>query len=287
MRFSARMGGIWALLHPGPSLLTVLAFVICATIAAHGHPALATLALATIGLTSQQFAISALNDYCDRSSDALQVKQRKPIVLGLVSPGFALSLALLLAAIMVVCFLPLGIIPLGFAAWFLLLGFAYDLGIKSTPISGLMHGLAFPTIPLLAWALFAHLCPQLLWAFPLGMCVGIGIHLADAIPDADSDSQAGIHGLAQALGKSAQYACWGAMALAIALIAGIALAAPTRAATHILLSTALVGCGLLISTIVLFWRSRGSIAARYRQQFVLLVATSLVVVAGWFTAIIL
>lgn len=288
MSMRARVAGAWALLHPGPSLATVLAFMICAFIAARGQPNLATLGLATLGLVCQQFAISALNDYCDRASDALLPHKRKPIVLGLVSPGFALGAAIVLTIGMFACFVPLGWGPTLLASWFLALGFAYDLGIKSTPLSGVMHGLAFPTIPLLAWVLFATLRPALFWAFPLGMAVGIGIHLADALPDAEADDRAGVHGLVQALGNRALPGCWVAIGSAIAILAGLAIAQTQHhTASAVLLGTVLVAGILLSGAIRTVHGGRHPAIPRLKQHFHLLVAAALVLVAGWFTSITL
>src|SRR5579883_3156522 len=132
MMLRARLAGAWALMHPGPSLMTVAVYMLCAVLASGGHPVLGKLALSALGMVCMQFAISALNDYRDRAADASNPQKRKPLVTGAISPPFALWAAIILAAAMVVLFIPYGPVSLALACVFLALGFAYDLGVKST-----------------------------------------------------------------------------------------------------------------------------------------------------------
>jgi 4-hydroxybenzoate polyprenyltransferase len=287
MALRARLAGVWAVMHPGPSLLTVGAYLLCAFIAAGGRPAPARLAFSALGMVCMQFAISALNDYCDRAADARNPakRQRKPLVLGLVSPAFALGAALALAVAMFALFIPFGPVSVALAAIFLALGFAYDLGIKATPASGLMHGLAFPTIPLLAWEIFARLTPALFTAIPLGLALGIGIHLADAIPDAEADAAAGVHGLTQALSARAPFACWGAFGAAISVVGALALAHARGGHLVMALSGAALALALLLGAIRSFRAVAVPAKTRYRRHFLLLVGAALTLVVAWFAAV--
>src|SRR5690349_10086956 len=101
-----RLWGLWALMHPGPSLITVAVYVLCAFVAAGGRPAPSCLVLTTLGLVCMQFAISALNDYCDREADRRNGKKRKPLVLGLVSPAGAIGVTVALTLAMFALFAP-------------------------------------------------------------------------------------------------------------------------------------------------------------------------------------
>ncbi|MDE3231264.1 MAG: UbiA family prenyltransferase, partial [Chloroflexota bacterium] len=124
-----RLAALWIIMHPGPSLVTALAYAIFALLAAHGRPDPVRLAVTVVGLVGQQFAISALNDYCDRQADAHSHKY-KPIARGALPPWVALVAALVGALVMVACFAPYGLTPLLIAGAFLALGVAYDLGVK-------------------------------------------------------------------------------------------------------------------------------------------------------------
>jgi 4-hydroxybenzoate polyprenyltransferase len=280
-RIYQRAWGFWALMHPGPSLATATAFVLCVLIAAHGVPSPGRLALTTLGMVCMQFAISALNDYHDRQADALSAHKRKPLVLGVVAPGVALALAIGLAAAMVALYAPFGVIPVLTALVGLSIGFSYDMGLKATPLSGVMLGLAFPIIPLLAWEIFASVTPALFWTFPIALALGIGIHLADALPDVEADTSAGTGGLATVLGAYAAPVCWGSLALAGLLIAGLPLIHATPTRPFILLPAEALALALLVIAIYTFHNKRISRVSRLRRHFVLCIGVGLVLAVGW------
>lgn len=281
-----RIAGLWLMTHPGPSLVTALAYAIFALLAAHGRPDPTRLAVTVVGLIGQQFAISALNDYCDREADAHSHKN-KPIARGVLPPWVALVATALCAGVMVACFAPYGPTPLLIAGAFLALGFAYDLGVKSTPFGGVMMGLAFPLLPLLAWDMFATIKPALFWTFPLGLALGLAIHLADALPDAAADSAAGARGLTQALGRHALAACWSLLAAANALVITLAITnlAPAR---PIVLAIAEPLAFAALAADIAIARQRGRPERqRLRANFILTIVIALITALGWLMSAIL
>ena len=275
-----RIAGLWTLLHPGPSLVTALAYALFALMAAHGHPPLTMFSVTIIGLIAMQFAISTLNDYCDREADKLSHKG-KPIAQGVLPPHVALWATAFFTALMVVCFAPFGLIPLGIAAAFLLLGFAYDLGVKSTLLGGVMLGLAFPLLPLLAWDLFATLHPAIFWTFPLGFAIGTGIHLADALPDATADSAAGAHGLTQVLGRYALAVCWLLFAGANALVLVLAITHVTPARSPVIIVAEIASWTMLLIAIVAYQQPARSIPQRLHANFLFSIIIALTTALGW------
>ena len=80
------------------------------------------------------------------------------------------------------------------------LGLAYDLRFKGTPISAVLFALYFPLFPLLAWAVFGHWQPFLIWLVPLGAALGIAMNISNTLPDLEADSAAGMRGLPHLLG---------------------------------------------------------------------------------------
>lgn len=281
-----RIAGLWLLTHPGPSLVTALAYALFALLAAHGQPNLTRLVVTVVGMIGLQFAISALNDYCDREADALSHKV-KPLARGALPPWAALLATLLFTVLMVVCYAPYGLKPLLIASAFLALGFAYDLGVKSTPLGGVMMGLAFPLLPLLAWDLFASIKPALLWTFPLGLALGLAIHLADALPDAAADAAAGAHGLTQALGAYALTACWTLLAAANALVIALSLTGLAPARPRVLLVAEPLALAALLLAIGAA-RQRGQPERRRLQiNFALTVFIALTTALGWLVSAVL
>lgn len=272
--------GFWALTHPGPSLVTTLAYAIFALLAAHGRPDPVMLTVTVIGMIALQFAISAFNDYRDREADALSHKF-KPLALGILSPWVALAATALFTLVMIACYAPYGLEPLLIAGAFLVLGFAYDLGLKTTPLGAVMMGLAFPLLPLLAWDLFASVKPALFWTFPLGLAIGASIHIADALPDAVADRAAGGHGLAQALGPYALVVEWLLLAGASLLVVVLAATGATPSRPAALLVTAPLSLVLLLAALFQFRRRERPERLRLRINFILTVLIALVIAVGW------
>ncbi|HEX8996109.1 MAG TPA: UbiA family prenyltransferase [Ktedonobacterales bacterium] len=281
-----RLAGLWLLMHPGPSLVTALAYAIFAVLAAHGYPELTRLLVTVVGMIALQFAISALNDYCDREADALSAKV-KPLARGTLPPRVALLATLLLTALMVVCYAPYGLTPLLLAGAFLILGFTYDLGVKSTPFGGVLMGLAFPLLPLLAWDLFARVTPALYWLFPLGLALGLAIHLADALPDMAADAAAGAHGLAQALGARALPVCWVLLAAANMLVLALAITRLVAVRPLALAIAEPLALGALLAAILVARRGERPERQRLRINFALTVVIALLTALGWLIGAVL
>ena len=190
------------MLHPAPSLITVVAAGAFVALAARGLLPPGRLLHLLLVEAAMQFSISAYNDYFDRHVDT--VRADKPVAAGIISPNVAWATGLVLAFAALLLALPFGL-------WFTVLtaiglggGLLYDAGLKYTALSWLPFAVAFPTLPLWAWAGASPegaFPPQLAWVVPVGAILVLGIHLADTIPDIAGDTQAGVRGLA--LGPSA------------------------------------------------------------------------------------
>ena len=213
----ARPIDYWRLLHPLPSLLTVVAAGAFVYLAARGVPPLDRLLHLLLIELAMQFSISAFNDYFDRPFDVGRAD--KPVASGVISSLFALVTGTSLGLTCILLAIPLGwwvtlLTAIGLAG-----GLAYDAGLKRTAFSWLPFSIAFPTLPLWAWAgVEGRFPPQLAWVVPVGGVMVLGIHLADTLPDLSADTQAGIRGLAHRLGMQRAIAlCWGAFAVATLL----------------------------------------------------------------------
>lgn len=223
MRARAAPWTILEVLHPVPSVLTTAAAVAFGAIFGIALTDAKMWWIIAIMLLVQ-FSISALNDWADADLDALAGRHR-PIPLKLMSARTALFLALASAAGALVSSAASGF---GLAAFVLVLaglasGWAYDLGLKRTPLSVLPFAVAFPLLPLwvgiVAGRPLGLLSPVLLGGIPLAGA----IHLADAIPDRDADRSAGIHSLAVALGRPTAELAAAGLLLVGSLVAIVAL----------------------------------------------------------------
>jgi len=191
------------LLHPIPSLLTTVAAMGFAWIFGIGPGDPRFWSIAAIMLLVQ-FSISALNEWADAELDQKAGRQR-PIPIGLVSRGAALTVAVACAVgAFLLCLLSnLGTFALLLVGLGTALGWAYDLWLKTTPLSFVPFALAFPLMPFWVGVLAGRPLTSLVILFLGGSPLAIAIHLADAIPDRDRDRAAGLTTLAVVLGKPA------------------------------------------------------------------------------------
>src|SRR5712691_3609379 len=170
-----------------------------------------------------QLSIATLNDYCDRQLDA-ESKPGKPIPRGLVRPVEALFCGLLLIVVMILLLLPLHRLALLISLCYLALGQGYNLGLKSTLLSGIVFALAMPLIPLYAFAGVGRTLPFLFWLVPVGCLLGVALNLANSLPDIEEDAAGGARTLAVALGvKRSFLLCQFSILLSAILIAALAL----------------------------------------------------------------
>jgi geranylgeranylglycerol-phosphate geranylgeranyltransferase len=149
-----------------------------------------------------QFSISALNEWADADLDR-RAGRRRPVPLGLVSPGAALRVAVASAvgAFVLAVLSDLGTIGLLLVGVGTACGWAYDLWLKGTLLSFAPFAIAFPLMPFWIGVLAGRPLGSLAILFLGGSPLATAIHLGDAIPDRDRDRVAGLKTLAVALGR--------------------------------------------------------------------------------------
>src|SRR5215472_12815328 len=180
--FSDILLGFYLLSHPIPVLLHIVAVTVFVLLAAWPHFTWGIIALVIAAHATMQVSIAMLNDYCDRRADG-QGKPEKPIPRGLVYPREALVAGFIMIAIMLILLTQLPLLAIIISLCYLALGQAYNLGLKSTPFSGLVFALAMPLIPLYAFAGMGRTSPIVLWLVPAGFLLGISLNLANSLPD--------------------------------------------------------------------------------------------------------
>jgi 4-hydroxybenzoate polyprenyltransferase len=283
-----RARGYLALLHPFPVAMTVLAAGLFAVVAARGAPQAGPLGWLLLSVLLSQVAIASLNDYCDRWLDAA-TKPAKPIPAGLVPPGAALAIAGVATPLALLCAVPIGPAALTAAAVGTAGGLAYDLWAKGTRWSVVPFVVAFPALPIWAWAAVVPFEPRLLEAYVVGAPLVMGLHLADTWPDLEADRAHGLRGFAHGLGAAgARRWLWAAFIGTALLLAGLALG-PGHAAA-VLLGTAGLALALVAAA---FAASRGgepltseAARGRWRVAFVLLVCAAITVGLGWMASLV-
>jgi 4-hydroxybenzoate polyprenyltransferase len=157
-------------------------------------------------------------------------------------------------------------------------GLVYDLWLKRSRWSWLPYGVALPTLPVWAWTAMDRFPGRLLLAYPLGLLLGLALHLANTLPDLDGDRAFGVAGLAHGLGRGRSLLlCWSAIALAQLGTLVLAPALSYRGPAYPLGLAFSLAFTLL--SMVLYWRR--PTPATLQFNFGVLALASLALAVGW------
>ena len=148
-----------------------------------------------------QLSIGWSNDLLDRRRDVAAGRSDKPVASGDVP----VRLVTIATAVAVIAVVPLSLASgwragaahlLGVAS-----GWAYNLGLKATPLSPLPYAIAFGALPsFVVLGLPGHPLPPW-WITAAGALLGLGAHFVNVVPDIDDDLRAGIRGLPHRFGR--------------------------------------------------------------------------------------
>lgn len=202
--------------HPGP---TVAVTTLVTVVAWSAGRDLAGCFVVAAAILTGHLSIGWSNDAIDAPRDTSVDRNDKPIVLGLVSRRTVWTGAAVMAAACIPLSLASGLLAglahlVGVAA-----AWAYNLRLKSTPISWLPYAVAFGLLPSFvtlgtppdhAWAPW--------WATTATALLGIGAHLANVVPDLADDLATGVKGWPQRLGALARLVAPLPLAAAAALL---------------------------------------------------------------------
>lgn len=212
---------LWGSSHPGPTLVvTALALALGLSIGLEAW----RLTLLTVAVFAGQLSIGISNDALDASRDRAVGRTDKPLARGDVSlpaawvaASVCLTLALVLSALLGWRMLAAHALTLG-SAW------AYNAGLKSTPLSIVPFLVSFGVFPSLATLSAPEPAFAAGWAWIAGAVLGAAVHLTNVLPDLDDDERTGVRGLPHRLGArtSAVVAALGVIAGAAAVLLGSA-----------------------------------------------------------------
>ena len=277
--------GFYLLSHPVPVMFHILAVTVFTLLAAWPHFIWSIIVLVIAAHTAMQISIAMLNDYCDRRLDAAS-KPGKPIPRGLIHAREALIGGFVMIAIMLILLIQLPLLALLVSLCYLVLGQAYNLGLKSTPFSGIVFALAMPLIPLYAFAGIGRVPYLLFWLIPTGFLLGIALNLANSLPDIEQDAANGAKTLAVVLGVKRSFAvCQSMIVLAAALIGILQITGLVPARSWIIVLTLILTC-LAVETMVLFFGPERPVETR-KTYFYLVALTCILLAGGWIIGVLL
>lgn len=130
--------------HPAPTVaVTAVATLLAVAAGVPGGRA----ALVGVAVLAGQASIGWSNDWLDADRDRTVARVDKPVVQGAVQPAFLRTLALGSAAAAVVLSLLLGAVPGLLLLVLVASGWAYNAGLKRTPVSVLPYVTGFGALP--------------------------------------------------------------------------------------------------------------------------------------------
>jgi 4-hydroxybenzoate polyprenyltransferase len=180
--------------HPGPSLaITAMATVLAAEAAPTGLGPV----LVAPAMLAGQLSVGWSNDACDAARDVAAGRTDKPVARGEISVrslwvAAVVSVVAALAMAAAISLLTMGILALLVGA-----GWAYNLGLKSTPWSGVMYLLGFGPLPAYAASTLPGQPAPRFWVCVAAALVGLGAHFVNVLPDLAADLSSGVRGLPQ------------------------------------------------------------------------------------------
>jgi 4-hydroxybenzoate polyprenyltransferase len=186
--------------HPFPILMVLSLTALVGIASARDDLDARRLGLVLTAMLLAQLAIGWTNDYVDREADA-RFQPSKPIPAGMVSVRWLVP-AIVVATLL--CFAvgaPLGPLPLLFLVLGTAAGLAYDIFLKDTRLSWLPYIVAFSVLPPFVWSGLDVFRSDFLWLYLIALPLPLAAHLANALPDIETDSGAGRRGIAVLLGR--------------------------------------------------------------------------------------
>jgi 4-hydroxybenzoate polyprenyltransferase len=208
-----RMRALVIASHPGPSLaITAMATVLAAEAAPTGFGPV----LVAPAMLAGQLSVGWSNDACDAARDVAAGRTDKPVARGEISVrslwvAAIVSVVAALAMAAAISLLTMGILALLVGA-----GWAYNLGLKSTPWSGVMYLLGFGPLPAYAASTLPGQPAPRFWVCVAAGLVGLGAHFVNVLPDLAADFSSGVRGLPQLV--AARWGPGAARAAALALL---------------------------------------------------------------------
>jgi 4-hydroxybenzoate polyprenyltransferase len=208
--------------HPEPT--AAVTAVSAALAAAVGRGFAGTVA-GTAAVLAGQLSIGWMNDYLDRDRDVRTARPDKPVAVGTLDP-VVVRTAMVVAAVAVV---PLSLLS-GVLAGALHMvavasAWAYNLGVKATPLSVLPYAVSFGLLPAFITAGLPGR-PVVGWLVAAGALLGAGAHFANVLPDIADDLSTGVRGLPHLLGPAGSRVAAAVLLLAASVVLAVGPAGP-------------------------------------------------------------
>jgi 4-hydroxybenzoate polyprenyltransferase len=262
----AAIGAYLRAAHLAPAA-SVTALVGGAVVARGAEPA--EVIVAVLSTAAGQLSVGWSNDYLDREEDRAAGRNEKPLVAGRISPGSLWLAAWVAGAVSVGLAAALGVAPAVVMAVAVAAAWAYNLGLKRTPLSWVPYAVSFGLAPMFVWQVSEGALPPG-WIPAMTAALGVAGHLTNVLPDIEADrATRGTRGLPHLLGPTRSL-------LLAALLLGATLALVLWAAARVGPAVIAVASasGVLIAAVV-----AAGLRGRPRLAFLITIAAAAGVVA--------
>jgi 4-hydroxybenzoate polyprenyltransferase len=227
--------------HPEPTVAVTAIATALAVASGRGAGALWVAAAFLTG----QLSVGWSNDWIDGERDRRNARVDKPVARGTLAPGTVRTAALVAVVLCVPLSLAMGVaaglvhLVAVAAAW------AYNARLKATALSWAPYAVAFGLVPSIITLGLAEPRWAPAWATAAGALLGVGAHLANALPDLEEDLAQGVRGLPHRLGPQRSAGLAAVLLLAATVLLALGPGSPGPAAlAAVVLAAAVTGVGL-------------------------------------------
>ncbi len=205
--------------HAAPTAVVTLIMTVFAwSIGWRGAPLVLVLLAVLVG----QLSVGWSNDAFDADLDRAAGRQEKPTVSGAVVASRLWRAAwIALAVSALLSWIAAGPIGGSFHVLFLAMAWLYNVALSRTVWSWLPYAVAFGAMPAFLYVGLDGSAPPW-WTVAVFAIVATSAHLANALPDLESDRETGLGGLAVRLGRRrSTVLCWLLLALGTGILVAV------------------------------------------------------------------
>ncbi|WP_078876439.1 UbiA family prenyltransferase [Streptomyces sp. 150FB] len=195
-----RLAALLKSCHPGPTVVVTLLVAGLAVAAGQDTPGCV---LATAAVLAGQLSVGWSNDAVDAVRDTAVGRGDKPVAGGAVGARTVRNAALVALVLCVPLSLLYGLLAGAVHLAGVLAAWAYNFGLKSTPLSWLPYAIGFASLPAFVTLGLPGAATPAWWIVTAAALVGVGAHLGNVLPDIEADLATGVRGWPQRLGPTA------------------------------------------------------------------------------------
>jgi 4-hydroxybenzoate polyprenyltransferase len=196
----ARAWGLLKSTHPIPSFAVTSLTVLLAI--GYAMP-IEKLVPTGLGILFQQFSVGLSNDWLDFERDKTVGRKDKPAARGEVTAKLVRNASFVSAVLALVFAASLGWASALMMLAMLVIGWSYNLGLKSTALSVAPYASGFGVLPVFVTLSMAPTQLPLWWVMLAAALLGVAAHFANALPDLIDDRETGVRALPHILGQRA------------------------------------------------------------------------------------